>query len=142
MFDKAVNATENFFRDILSLDIKRCKNTKAKDLFCSQINFFKADRKLTFNFYFKKETLKNISEIFLFERELDEKSMKDLTNEIANLIIGSAKVLAEDEDEKSRFKISTPKFMGIAKASDIDFANAQLFKIKNRCFIIEMKEKN
>ena len=142
MYNKALKATENFFRDILSLDIKKCKNTKAKDFFCSQINFFKADRKLTFNFYFKKETLKNISEILLFEREIDEKSMKDLTNEIANLIIGSAKVLAENEDEKSRFKISTPKFIGLVKASDIDLSNAQLFKIKNRCFIIEMKEKN
>lgn len=62
--------------------------------------------------------MQKVSKLFLEEDESDEETLKDMTLETANLIIGSAKVIAEEEN-KYPYTINTPF---LEKIGDIDFA--------------------
>jgi chemotaxis protein CheY-P-specific phosphatase CheC len=61
----------------------------------------------------------------------------DLTKEIANLIVGNAKMLAEEKGVK--FDITTPEFLG--EYEKIEYDDILKFKFKNRCFYVIFKEK-
>ena len=63
--------------------------------------------------------------------------VEDLVKEIANLIVGNAKVIAENKGVN--FDISTPEFLGEYK--DIKYDDILKFKFKNRCFYVIFKEK-
>lgn len=54
--------------------------------------------------------IQHITEIFLGEENSDEETLMDMLLETTNMIIGSAKVLAEASDANS-FTISTPHFI-------------------------------
>jgi len=56
-----------------------------------------------------KEFMQKVSKLFLEEDESDEETLKDMALETANLIIGSAKVIAE-EINTNPYTIGTPKF--------------------------------
>lgn len=54
--------------------------------------------------------IQHIAEIFLGEENSDEETLMDMLLETTNMIIGSAKVIAEVSDSNA-FKISTPHFL-------------------------------
>ncbi|MDP3119060.1 MAG: chemotaxis protein CheX [Sulfuricurvum sp.] len=54
--------------------------------------------------------IQHITEIFLGEETSEEETLVDMLLETTNMIIGSAKVLAEESDANS-FIISTPHFL-------------------------------
>lgn len=56
----------------------------------------------------EKAFVQKVSNVFLEEDESDDETLKDMLLETANLIVGSAKVLAEESDES--FNIKTPFF--------------------------------
>ncbi|MDP1785601.1 MAG: chemotaxis protein CheX [Sulfuricurvum sp.] len=53
--------------------------------------------------------IQHITEIFLGEEDSDEETLIDMLLETTNMIVGSAKVLAEESDHNP-FTISTPHF--------------------------------
>ena len=60
-----------------------------------------------------QKLLQTLCEIFLFEEDCDEETLKDMLLETANMIVGSAKVIAQEEASDRAFSISTPKFLEI-----------------------------
>ena len=56
-----------------------------------------------------KPLMQRIALIYFFEETEDEQTLKDLLLEVTNMVIGSAKVLAE-EDGIEPFSITTPHF--------------------------------
>jgi CheY-specific phosphatase CheX len=58
-----------------------------------------------------KELLQNICEIFLFEDESDDETLEDMLLETTNMIVGSAKVLAQETSNAKVFNIKTPVFL-------------------------------
>jgi len=64
-----------------------------------------------------QEFMQKVSKLFLEEDESDDETLQDMLLETANLIIGSAKVIAQETTE-TPFVISTPKF---EKIGDFDF---------------------
>ena len=84
--------------------------------------------------------MQRISKLFLEEEKSDEETLKDMTLETANLIIGSAKVIAEESNDDA-YTIGTPKFEKIDKF-DFDFDDAQTIKIGNDELTIAIKEMN
>ena len=78
--------------------------------------------------------LKYISNLWFGDGDFDA---DDLTKEIANLIVGNAKVVAEKKGIK--FDISTPEFLG--EYENIEYDDILKYKFKNRCFYIAFKEK-
>jgi CheY-specific phosphatase CheX len=64
--------------------------------------------------------------------------MADLTNEIANMIVGNAKVVASKKGID--FNISVPQFLGEYQ-NNIDYDDVLSFKYKGVCFYVLFKEK-
>ena len=73
-----------------------------------------------------------VSELLFGDTDYD---IEDLSKEIANLIVGNAKVLASDED--IHFDITTPKFH---KHINMDYDKKIDLSIQGKCFSILFKE--
>jgi len=82
--------------------------------------------------------LQQIAELFLGEAINDEETLRDFALETANMVIGSAKVIAEDENVEP-FTISTPIF---EKFDYFDFPidEISVTSINNHTAIIAIKE--
>ena len=79
-----------------------------------------------------------VSKIYLEEDESDEETLIDMVLELTNLIIGSAKVLAEDEG-KNPFNISTPNFEKI-DIFDFEYEDSKVIKVDKDEIIVAIKE--
>jgi hypothetical protein len=82
--------------------------------------------------------MQRISKIYLEEDESDEETLIDMLLETTNLIVGSAKVIAEEAD-KNPFTIGTPHFEKISKFN-FEYDEAKIIKIQNDEMIIAIKE--
>ena len=91
--------------------------------------------------YFASESgfAQRISLLFLEEDESDEETLIDMILETANLIVGSAKVLASRETKA--FTIKTPYFCKV-DVFDFEFDASQTFRIEEDAMMIAIKELN
>jgi len=80
--------------------------------------------------------IQRVSKLFLEEDESDEETLIDMVLETTNLIVGSAKVIAEDSNQ---FIIGTPNFLKIDYL-DFDYDSMKIIKIDNDELIIAIKE--
>jgi len=85
-----------------------------------------------------KEFMQRVSKLFLEEDESDDETLKEMTLETANLIIGSAKVIAE-EIGTNPYTIGTPKFERVGEFN-IDVDDIKTIKIDNDELTIAIKE--
>lgn len=82
--------------------------------------------------------MQRVSKLFLEEDESDEETLTDMTLETANLIIGSAKVIAEEANENP-YTIGTPHFEKY-DIFDFDFDEAKLLTVCDDELIVAIKE--
>jgi chemotaxis protein CheY-P-specific phosphatase CheC len=82
--------------------------------------------------------IQRIAKLFLEEDESDEDTLVDMLLETVNLIVGSAKVIAE-ESNGNQFVISTPKFLK-SSIFDLEYDEVKTIKIKDDEMIIAIKE--
>jgi len=82
--------------------------------------------------------MQRISKLFLEEDESDEETLIDMALETANLIVGSAKVIAE-EANINPYTISTPHFIK-TDIFDFEYDQAKYVSIENDKMIIAIKE--
>ena len=135
------NASDNFFCNVLGLDISDCKTKSFKNFYCSKVSIYQNDIEYDAVFLFKKDTVKLIAQHLLFEDNLDEEASIDLLKEVANLIGGTAKTLIEEFDSNSIYTLSTPEYLGFIKdIKEIGLTCYASNKINNRCFIIGLEE--
>ncbi len=84
--------------------------------------------------------MQRVSKLFLEEDDSDEETLIDMTLETANLIVGSAKVIAE-EAQMNPYNIGTPNFVKI-DTFDFEYNQAKVIKIENDEMTIAIKELN
>ncbi len=82
--------------------------------------------------------MQRVSKLFLEEDESDEETLVDMTLETANLIIGSAKVIAEELNENP-YTISTPHFEKY-DVFDFEYDEAKLITVCDDALLIAIKE--
>ena len=82
--------------------------------------------------------MQRVSKLFLEEDESDEETLIDMSLETANLIVGSAKVIAEEANENT-YTIGTPIFEKF-DVFDFEYDQAKLIKIEDDSLIIAIKE--
>jgi hypothetical protein len=85
-----------------------------------------------------KNFMQRVSKLFLEEDESDEETLIDMTLETANLIIGSAKVIAEKANVNP-YTINTPHFEKI-DVFDFEYDQAKVIKIEDDELMIAIKE--
>jgi len=84
--------------------------------------------------------MQRVSKLFLEEDESDEETLIDMTLETTNLIIGSAKVIAE-ESNLNPYTINTPHFEKL-DIFDFEYDQAKVIKVQNDELMIAIKELN
>ena len=84
--------------------------------------------------------MQRVSLLFLEEEESDEETLIDMTLETANLIIGSAKVIAEELADNP-YTIDTPHFIKVG-VFDLDYDSAYTLSLGNDEITIAIKELN
>ncbi len=135
------NASDNFFCNILGLDIDDCKTKSFKNFYCAKVSIYQNDIEYDAVFLFKKDTIKLIGQHLLFEDNLDQEASIDLLKEVANLIGGTAKTMIEEFDSDSIYTLSTPEYLGFIKnIKEMNLTCYTSNKINNRCFIVGLEE--
>jgi hypothetical protein len=139
MFDSIKKASENFCIHQIRLPYTFSDNASSIEAFISYIDIKDKGNK-AFRVYVapQKGFAQRVSKLFLEEDESDEETLIDMTLETANLIVGSAKVIAEEEN-KNPYTIDTPHFYGIDKF-EMDYDKIIVLEIKNDKMIICIKE--
>ncbi|GAX87792.1 conserved hypothetical protein [Lebetimonas natsushimae] len=132
MIEIIKKSVENYLSS-LEADFSECRDENING-YVSKIEI-KGDKKADIYIVVPRKKLEYISEYWFGDKNFNE---KDLTNEIANLIIGNAKIVGSRENVN--FNISTPEFLGEYK-NNIDFDDVLSFKYKDVCFYILFKEK-
>jgi len=121
-FSKAV---ENFANSI-NAKFDECKNPPEEG-FISKIQT-DGDIKKSVYIFIPKKTLDTISMLLFGDCEYD---VEDLVNEVANLIVGNAKVVASEDNV--HFNISTPQFLDI---KNIKYKKREDYGINGECLSI------
>lgn len=139
MIDTIDKATQSFFTNIISLKIEDAKSV-GKNFYGAAIAMYENSSEHQWYFLFKKDTLNEFSKALLFEDNLNEDDLDDLVKEVANLIIGSAKVILEENNTNINYKIGTPDFLGhVPNIKLLELEEFLLYKVKNRTFLIGRK---
>jgi len=86
-----------------------------------------------------KEFMQKVAKLFLEEDQSDEETLKDMTLETTNLIVGSAKVIAQKSEDP--YTIGTPKFEKIGEF-DFNIDHAKTIKIGDHELTFAIKEIN
>lgn len=120
------------FVDSIEAYIDDCKEEKIEG-FVSKISI-RGDENYDVYVVIPYEKLIYMSRYYFGEDECDS---KDLTNEIANLIIGNAKIIAAKKN--INFNISTPEFLGEYKEIGYDEKLSFRFN-RHKCFFILFKK--
>ncbi len=127
------------FEQHLGMKLQPCRSRPRQDGYRAQIPFSsEKEGDSIATVWFQKPTLKRVSAILLFENDPDEETLEDLTSELANFIVGHAKMLASDRSLDC--KIETPRFIGIGPL--IENGLTHLYKTENRCIALQIKEPN
>ena len=141
MLKTIIKASENFCIHQIRLPHQVNDGATQKRTLIAYIDIDTSDKK-KYRVYIASEQgfIQKVSQLFLEEDESDEETLIDMLLETTNLIVGSAKVIAEEEDENP-YTINTPFF---AKVDTFDFAydDAKTIKIDNDDIIIAIKELN
>jgi len=133
MFNIIKKAVYNFIESI-SAEAKEC-NEKPKEGFVGKITI-KGDENYDIYIVLPHEKLSYIADFYFGEEEYDA---EDLTKEIANQIVGNAKIIASEENVS--FDIGVPEYLGEYKGG-IDYDEMMAFEFNSdKCFFILFKEK-
>jgi CheY-specific phosphatase CheX len=132
MIELIKKSVKNYLKS-LDADFNECQDKNING-YVSKIEII-GDKKADIYVVIPPKKLEYISEYWFGEKNFDA---KDLTNEIANLIVGNAKVIGSEKNVN--FNISTPEFLGEYK-NNIEFDDFLAFKYKDLCFYILFKEK-
>jgi CheY-specific phosphatase CheX len=124
-------AVENYIESIEG-EIGECKSNPKKG-FVAKISIF-GDVKYDIYVVLPKIKLDYIAQLWFGDSEMYD--IEDLTKEVANLIVGNAKIIAQEKGIK--FDISTPSYEGEYKKLEYD--EILKFKFKSRCFYLLFKE--
>lgn len=139
MFNTIIKASENFCLHQIRLPHKVSDGETKKRTLIAYIDINASDGK-KHRVYLACEPafVQRVSKLFLEEDESDEETLIDMALETTNLIVGSAKVIAEDANENP-YTIATPHFVKL-DIFDLEYDESKIIKIEDDTMIIAIKE--
>ncbi|NLC28331.1 MAG: restriction endonuclease [Campylobacteraceae bacterium] len=144
----AIDASTRYFcQDILGLQLRQ-EQKHPKEFFGASIPLTKNSTEHHFYLFFEPAVLDIFGEILLGESPLCEAFRDDLCKEVANQIVGHAKVSLETEDGiskkiKNSYKLGTPEFLGqIPSPPPISLEGFLLYRLDKGVFLIGKGQNN
>ena len=118
MLESITQAAENFCMHQLGAAVTIEESKEIEDGALLAYIDIKEETGSNFRVYLiaQKEFVQFVAEVFLDETQSDEATIKDMALECTNLIVGSAKVIAEQNGV--HFNISTPKLQDAMKMNE------------------------
>ena len=133
MFEVIKEAVGNFVNSV-GAKVDECNDDITKG-YVSKISI-RGDKNYDIYLVLPHEKLSYISDFYFGDSEYDA---EDLSKEIANQIVGNAKMLAGEKN--INFEIGIPEFLG-EFSNNIDFDEKLSFKFNgDKCFYILFKER-
>ena len=136
MTDLLQTSMSEVFEQHFGMRLVPCKSRPARSGYRAAIPFTcDGEERRVATLWLQKPTLKKVSSILLFENDPDEETLEDLASELANFIVGHAKMLASDRSIPCT--IATPRFAGVGPLHS--GCETLLFKSENRCIALQIK---
>lgn len=133
----AIDHSANYFCcDILGLSLAPTK-TLGSGFFGASIPLTCNQTEHHFYLFFEKGVLSAFGEILLGEETLSEADMDDLCKEVANQIIGHAKVNLESSSPDNHYQLGTPEFLGeVPSPLPVKLEEFLLYDLRGHTFLI------
>ncbi len=139
MISIIIEAAENFLHNQIELKTERTEALKQLRTVIASIDVKMDDGNVkTVYLGFNERLIKEIVSVYLMEDDADDETMRDMALESANMIVGSAKVLAE-EAEKEHFMITTPKFKAIEEFEACECSELSVLLTDKEALVIGIK---
>lgn len=141
MFNTISQALENFCTHQIRKPYILTKNEIDSEVVITYIDIESEDNKL-YRVYVASDNsfLQTVTTLFLEEEDSDKQTMQDMMLELANLIVGSAKVIAENGNA-TNFNIKTPILLDTNKF-DINYDQLCTLEVENKKVSVAIKELN
>jgi CheY-specific phosphatase CheX len=111
-------------------------------IFIASIEILQNDKTYDVLIGIEKGLLQTICELFLFEEESDDACLQDMLLETTNMIVGSAKTLAQKEKRGHKFTIATPTFIGYSTLPATTYMQQTALQVDAAHLFIAIKEKS
>ena len=139
MISIIIEAAENFLQNQIDLKTNRVDTLNKLRTVIASIDVKMDDGEVkTVYLAFNEALIKAIVSVYLMEDDADDETMKDMALETANMIVGSAKVLAENA-EKAHFMITTPKFIAIEEFETCSCSELSIIQTVKEALVIGIK---
>ena len=139
MLKTIIQASENFCVHQIRIPHKIEDGITQKRVLITYIDINSAQNK-KYRVYLasEKNFIQRISKIFLEEDESDDEILIDMALETTNLIVGSAKVIAEEANDNP-YTILTPHFIDL-DIFDFEYDQAKTLRVEDDEISIAIKE--
>ena len=135
-----IEAAENFLKNQIKLSSKKVSKLSQMRTVIASIDVKMDDGSIKSVFLgYNENLIKEIVSVYLMEDEVDEQTLIDMALESTNMIVGSAKVLAE-EAKKEHFMISTPVFVKIEDFNCDECSELSIIQTEKESLVIAIKE--
>ncbi len=140
MLKTILQASENFCIHQIRLPYRIIKSIPKKRTLIAYIDIDTHDNK-KYRVYIASEYgfIQKVAKLFLEEDESDEETLIDMLLETTNLIVGSAKVIAQESENS--YTLGTPHFEKI-DVFNFAYNDARAVKVQGDKMIIAIKELN
>jgi len=131
-------AVEEVFVEHFGMPAEPCDEKPSEEGYTAQIPVSDGRKAFIAQLWADEATLKRLAEILLFEENPDEETLRDLTAEVANFIVGHAKMVASDRHLP--YSMETPKFTG--KKSLDGWRDGLIYRVGDHWIALHLKERN
>ena len=136
LIDLLQTSVNQVFRDHFAMQPKPCKTRPKGVGYVATIPFSDRQGEKVASVWIQRATLEKIAALLLFEEDPDEATLEDLAAEVANFIVGHAKM--EASEKGLACSMGTPGFEGVRPLDEA--AHTHLYKIGGRCMALQTKE--
>ena len=105
-----IESTEFFAKNVLDREVTLYESCSLEPAYAASIDIH-GDENAVVTVFVREKSLRTMAFLFLYEEEPTDEVLEDLIREIANIVVGRAKVTAS-ERHGVKFDISTPTFHG------------------------------
>ncbi|WP_353663022.1 chemotaxis protein CheX [Hydrogenimonas sp. SS33] len=136
MVDLFKSSMEEVFNRSFGLNVEPDESKPLPSGYAAEIPFSDGRRTYRATVWLERPVLEKLAEILLCENDPDEETLRDLTSEVANFIVGHAKM--EASDRKLPYEMETPRFTGIEPLHPTD--HTLHYRIDGRNVALQLKE--